>query len=345
VGVLGPEAVAGAPGNAQTPLRALGGHLTPAGALFVRSHFEVPEIEPDAWRLRLGGAVERPYELGYAELLGMGRREIEVVLECAGNGRVLMDPPAPGVPWGERAVGCARFAGVPFRAVAERARAAGAAAEWVFTGADGGPVDGQPAVFERSLPVAEALDGDTLLATHLNGRPLTAEHGAPVRLIAPGRYGVADVKWLVGARAVTEPFSGPFQGGSYVYREARGTPEGPVTVVRVKSLITAPGEGEIVAAGTEVRVAGHAWSGGAPVSRVEVRVDDGPWERAAFASPESPYGWVDWVYRWTPPVAGRHRLTVRATDAEGASQPLEAPWNADGYGCNPAARVEVVVLS
>ncbi|GAA2749609.1 sulfite oxidase [Kitasatospora cinereorecta] len=335
-----PETVTVEPYNAQTPADALGPHLTAADALFVRSHFEVARIPADRWRLRVGEHAE----FGYRELLAMGRHEVETVLECAGNGRSLMSPVPPGLPWGERAVGCARFAGVPFRVVAERAGLTGDAVEYVFTGADRGVVDGRSVPFERSLPVAAALDGDTLLATELNGRPLTPEHGAPVRLVAPGRYGVADVKWLVAVRAVDEQFDGPFQGGSYVYREAVGTPEGPVGAVRVRSLVTDPAPGAELAAGREAVLRGHAWSGGPPVRLVEVRVDEGPWAAAELVPGDGRYAWSDWSHRWTPPGPGRYRITVRATDAEGAVQPLAAPWNADGYGCNPAAVVEVVAV-
>ncbi|MFG2822210.1 sulfite oxidase [Kitasatospora sp. NPDC048365] len=336
----GPETVTVEPFNAQTPAAALAAHRTAADALFVRSHFAVPEIDPDRWRLRVGAA-----EFGLAELRASGRREVEAVLECAGNGRSLMRPPAPGVPWGERAVGCALFAGVPFAAVAERAGLDPGAAEYVFTGADSGTVDGRRTPFERSLPVAAALHPDTLLALELNGRPLTAEHGAPVRLVAPGRYGVADVKWLVAVRAVERPFSGPFQGGSYVYRDSYGTDggteDGPVTTVRVRSLITAPAPGARLRVGAETELRGHAWSGAGPVERVEVRIDDGAWRPARLRG-GSRYAWCDWSYRWLPERPGGHRIEVRATDASGAAQPLRAPWNADGYGCNPAAALDVV---
>ena len=338
-----PETVTADPYNAQTPWGALDEPLTPVGALFVRDHFGIPLLEPKDWRLRLAGTVDRPRELGYSDLLAMDARELVVVLECAGNGRSLMRPCPPGLPWAERAVGCVRFAGVPFRSVAALAGVRPETVEYVFTGADCGQQHGHRSAFERSLPLAEALHPDTILATHLNGAPLPPGHGAPVRLLVPGRYGVADVKWLVEARAVASPFTGFFQRDEYVYRDARGTPEGPVGTMRVKSLITSPRPDAIFQTGTRIQVRGHAWSGDGPVRSVAVRADGGGWHPAVLSRPVGRYAWVDWSCAWTPRRPGRHRLQARATDATGAVQPLHAPWNAQGYGCNPVSTVDVTV--
>ncbi|WP_405806058.1 molybdopterin-dependent oxidoreductase [Streptomyces sp. NBC_00210] len=348
-----PETVTDEPYNAQTPWAALAEPVTPVGAFFVRDHFGVPRTTRERWRLRLGGAVDAPFDVGYGELLAMARRELDVVLECAGNGRSLMTPRPPGLQWEQRAVGCAHFAGVPFRSLAERARIGPDAVEVVFAGADSGTVHGRRLAFERSLPLSVALHPDTLLVTHMNGEPLAPEHGAPVRLVVPGRYAVADVKWLIGARAVTEPFVGVFQAEEYVYVASRGTTDGPVTTVRVKSLITTPEPDSAVRRGTETAVRGRAWSGaGVPVRRVEVcvecedeeGVEDGDWRDAVLETPTGPYAWTGWSYPWTPRRPGQYRLLARATDEHGDTQPPRAPWNAHGYGCNPVASVEVVVV-
>ncbi|MGW4898495.1 molybdopterin-dependent oxidoreductase [Kitasatospora sp. NPDC004240] len=345
-----PETVSAEPYNAQTPSAALAEPITPTGAFFVRDHFGVPRLDRSGWRLRVTGLVATPLDLGYEVLRGSARRELDVVVECAGNGRALMTPRPPGLPWGQRAVGCARFAGVPLREVLAPAGLRPETVELVFTGADRGRLRGRATAFERSLPAAVALHPDTLLATHMNGAPLTAGHGAPVRLVVPGRYGVADVKWLVAVRAVGRPFTGPFQAEEYVYRHSSGTPdgtpEGPVTVIRVKSLITWPEPGARLPAGRPESVRGKAWSGGgAPVGRVEVRAGDGPWRPAALAPAAGPYAWCDWSYRWMPVRPGPVRLEVRATDAAGRTQPLSTPWNEQGYGCNPVARVDVEVTA
>ncbi|MFD5415707.1 molybdopterin-dependent oxidoreductase [Streptomyces nojiriensis] len=352
--VWAPETVTADPYNAQTPSAALAEPVTPVGAFFVRDHFGIPRTPPGRWRLRIGGAAAAaPFALGYEELLGMDHRELDVVVECAGNGRSLMTPRPPGLPWGQQAVGCAHFAGVPFRLLAERALIGPSAVEVVFTGADSGPVRGRRAAFERSLPLAAALHPDTLLVTRMNGEPLAPEHGAPVRLVVPGRYAVADVKWLVGARAVTRPFTGVFQSEEYLYEASRGTPEGPVAGVRVKSLITEPEPDTAVRRDHETLVRGRAWSGGGvPLRSVEVRAEyedddrhrERGWHEALLEAPAGPYGWSGWSYRWTPRRPGPYRLVSRATDAHGDTQPPRAPWNSRGYGCNPVACVEVVVV-
>jgi DMSO/TMAO reductase YedYZ molybdopterin-dependent catalytic subunit len=339
----GPEPVTQDPFNAQTPLVSLDEVFTPVDTFFVRDHFGIPQIDSRRWRLGLSGAVQTPHELTYDELLALDRHEIDLVLECAGNGRSLMSPLPPGLPWGERAVGCARFGGVPFCEVAARAGVDPAAVEFVFTGADTGDVRGRRVAFERSLPVDVALHPDTLLATHMNGEPLTARHGAPVRLAVPGRYGMADVKWLVGVRAVTTPFAGTFQADDYVYLDSNDTPVGPVTTMQVKSLITSPAHGASIDRGALVDVRGWAWSGAAAIRLVEVRLDDTDWYPAKLTTPSGPYAWTAWYLRWVAKHAGRHRVLVRATDENGDRQPLEAAWNAKGYGWNAAAGVDVVV--
>ncbi|MEJ8641628.1 molybdopterin-dependent oxidoreductase [Streptomyces sp. MS1.HAVA.3] len=351
--VWAPETVTADPYNAQTPSAALAEPLTPVGAFFVRDHFGIPPTTPGRWRLRIGGAAAAPFDIGHDELLAMEHRELDVVVECAGNGRSLMTPRPPGLPWSQQAVGCAHFAGVPFRSLADRARIDPAAVEIVFTGADSGAVRRPPHGL-RAQPAARRGPAPRHPPRHPDerraARPRTRGSRPPG---GPGRYAVADVKWLVGARAVTQPFTGVFQAEEYRYVASRGTPEGPVTTVRVKSLITEPEPDEAVRRGHETLVRGRAWSGdGVPVRRVEVRAAyeeddrDGErgWHEAVLDPPAGPYGWSGWSYRWTPQQPGPYRLLSRATDARGDRQPAQAPWNAHGYGCNPVACVEVVVV-
>ncbi|MED7947466.1 sulfite oxidase [Streptomyces sp. BE303] len=344
-----PDTVTERPYNAQTPPAALAEPLTPTGAFFVRDHFGVPRLTPERWRLRIHGLVERELSLTYAELELLPVRELDVVVECAGNGRSLMRPRPPGLPWDQGAVGCARFAGVPLAVLADRAGVRPEAVELVFTGADFGELHGRRTAFERSLPVDLARHPDTLLATRMNGTLLSPGHGAPVRLVVPGRYGVADVKWLVGVRAVAEPFHGPFQAEEYLYRGSRGmpdgTPEGPVGEIRVRSLITAPSPGARLPAGGACVVRGRAWSGGVPVCQVEVRIGGADWRQAVLVPAGGRYAWAEWWYQWTPRVPGRRVLQTRATDADGHTQPMRAPWNEQGYGCNPVTGVAVEVVA
>jgi DMSO/TMAO reductase YedYZ molybdopterin-dependent catalytic subunit len=160
-------------------------------------------------------------------LRSLPRRKLTVTLECAGNGRTLLTPAVKGAPWRLGAVATAEFEGVPLHEVLDRAHAGAGAREILFTGADSGSVpDGRTVTFERSLPIDVARDPDVLLAWEMNGAPLDPHHGAPVRLVVPGWYGVASVKWLVGIRALAAPYTGYFQSENYVYRESATLPDG-----------------------------------------------------------------------------------------------------------------------
>jgi DMSO/TMAO reductase YedYZ molybdopterin-dependent catalytic subunit len=214
--------------------------------------------------------------------------------------------------------------------------------ELLFVGADTGDVNGRRIPFERSLSLAHALHQDTLLATHLSGEPLEPEHGAPVRLVVPGWYGVASVKWLVEVRALTRPYTGFFQTGQYTYRDSRDRLIRPVTTTRVKSLIVTPTSGTVVTPNRAVEVRGWAWSGSAPIARVEVSDDGGVAWRVARLAKAGRYAWTGWVFSWVPQNTGAYRVLVRATDVDGHLQPLETPWNALGYGSNAVSSVDVL---
>lgn len=344
---LEPEVVTREPYNAETPWDALGAPTTPPSAFFTRNNFPIPRIARDAWRLALSGAVARPATLSFHDLAALPAKDLEVVLECAGNGRTLMRPVPDGTPWGERAVGCAVFRGVPF---AEAARACGVepgAIEFVFRGADAGKAGGRAMAFERSLPGDVALHPDTLLCFEMDGAPLAPEHGAPVRLLVPRWYGVASVKWVVEARAVTAPFDGHFQRERYVYERTQGEPSAvPVREMRVKSLVASPREGATLPAGEPVTVQGWAWSGSAAIAGVDVSTDGGAtWHPATLGPSRGPYAWRAWSLPWTPAAPGDVTLISRARDVSGAEQPREAEWNLHGYGNNRVCARRVRVLA
>lgn len=327
------------PWNAEAPLGALRDACTPIESFYVRNNFAPPALDDRTWRLRIGGAVEREVELDLGALRALEHVDRRVTLECAGNGRLLLDPPAPGTQWELGAAGTALFTGVRLRDVLAQTAVEPGAVECVFTGADSGPAPGHGVVpFQRSLPLDVARADGPLLAWAMNGAPLTRDHGFPVRLVVPGWYAVASVKWLIAIDVLDRPFDGHFQRERYVYRKEGRTVE-PVTTMRVRSLITSPAAGETVRAG-RVRVEGVAWSGAQPIVRVDVALDDGDWLPAvldADARPAEPAGWsIDAELE-----AGRHRLRVRATDASGATQPESADWNELGYGNNAVHVVEV----
>jgi sulfane dehydrogenase subunit SoxC len=321
--------------------------VTPVGLHYLLIHFDVPYVDPASWRLSVGGSVERTVELGLDELRALPAATIPVTLECAGNGRALLKPRPVSQPWLEEAFGNAAWTGTPLRGVLERAGLRPDTAELVFTGADRGVQDGVAHRYARSLTVQEALREEVMLVYAMNGRPLEPQHGAPVRLLVPGWYGMASVKWLTDIEAVTEPFDGFQQQIAYRYQDdPDDTPGKPVSRMRPRSLMVPPGvpdfqtRGRFVSAGP-VELTGRAWSGAGPVQRVEVAID-GRWQDATMHEVLGDYAWRGWSLRWdaTP---GRHELRCRATDAAGETQPLEPHWNVQGMGNNAAQRLSVLV--
>src|SRR5512132_837158 len=211
-----------APFNAETPAAMLEREVTPSESVYVRSNFDMPSLAGDDHTIEVGGAVRSPFAVTVRELRAMAARARTaetVTMECAGNDRLAMRPLPPGEPWRSGAVSTARWAGVPLRDLLERAGLAADAVEIVVEGADRGTVENEPGVipFARSLPVAEATGPRVMLALEMNGAPLTAAHGAPVRLVVPGWYGMASVKWVTRIEAVVRPFAGRFQSRRYVY--------------------------------------------------------------------------------------------------------------------------------
>ena len=332
--------------NCETPPGDLGEDLTPTVRFYRRSHFPIPVLDPAAWRLGVGGMVHRPLSLSLPELIRLPAETLAVTLECAGNGRALQRPPAPGVQWGPGAVGTAEWTGPRLADVLARAGIRPGACEVIFGGADQGQAaDGSPRSirFERSLPVRDALESGALLAYAMNGQPLPVRHGYPLRLVVPGWYAVASVKWLTDIRVVAEPFDGFFQAVHYVYdwdRGGHGTPE-PVREMQVRALITRPCAGQELPAGGVI-VRGVAWSGAAPVARVEVSVAGGPWRKARLVGVPPAHGWQQWEYLASGLRPGEVAIRARAADLAGGVQPERPEWNRLGYGANFIHEIQVL---
>jgi DMSO/TMAO reductase YedYZ molybdopterin-dependent catalytic subunit len=329
------------PLNAETPTPALAAGVTPSRHVYVRSNFEHPRLEGDAHRIMVGGAVRAAFALTVDELHALPMRTVVATMECAGNDRSSMRPPPPGELWRSGAVSTAGWTGVPLASVLERAGVSADSAEILVEGADAGVRDDAagPVTFGRALPLANAFHPDTLLALAMNDEPLTPPHGAPVRLIVPGWYGMASVKWVTRIEALTVPYRGYFQTKRYVYEGASSSH--PVTRMQVKSMIIAPDDGAVVA-GARLKVWGWAWSGTAPITRVEVAIGGGDtWCDAHLGAPASEHAWTPWELDRELPSPGRYALRSRATDGTGAVQPNEAPWNRHGYG-NNAVRTVII---
>lgn len=331
------------PRNAETPLHALREALTPARHFFMRNHFQIPYLDPEEWRLRVAGAVARPFVLSLADLRRLPARSVTATLECAGNGRIGFAPAALGEPWGIGGVSTGKWRGVPLSALLERAGLSRETVELVFEGADRGRLaDGADVIsFVRSLAVEQALDPDTLLAYELNGAALPPDQGGPVRLVVPGWYGMASVKWLLSIDAVEQPFAGYFQAGSYLPdRSDRSGPE-PSGRMRVKAIISAPAIGDSVRLGRN-RITGVAWSGHSAIARVEVSIGaEGAWQPARLVGVAERHGWQQWEYDWEATLPERYVLRARATDEHGNTQPETPEWNRFGYANNAIQRVVV----
>jgi DMSO/TMAO reductase YedYZ molybdopterin-dependent catalytic subunit len=261
-----------------------------------------------------------------------------------------MRPLPPGEPWAVGAVSTAMWGGTPLAAVLARAGIAKGASEVRFRGADRGrpasaalPTGGSIA-YERSLPIAHAFAPEVLLAWERNGAPLEPQHGAPLRLIVPGWYGMASVKWLERIEVATEPFVGWFQGDRYVYRYADDEPPEPVRAMRVRALLTRPLEGAVLRRGTIV-LRGWAWSGSGDVSGVEIAVDGGDrWQAARLGPRVGRWAWRGFSFRWHVDEPGRYLLRVRARDETGQVQPDWVRYNRLGYGNDAIAPVSVQVV-
>jgi DMSO/TMAO reductase YedYZ molybdopterin-dependent catalytic subunit len=328
--------------NCETPLAGLGGDVTPTARFYRRNHFPIPVLDPVTWRLGVGGMVHRGLSLSLHELTRLPAETMAVTLECAGNGRALLRPPAPGVPWGFGAVGTAEWTGVRLADVLARAGIRPGACEVIFGGADRGAAGGSPDPirFERSLPVRDALESGALLAYAMNGRPLPVRHGYPLRLVVPGWYAVASVKWLTDIRVVGAPFDGFFQATRYVYDRGRG-PREAVRQMQVRALITRPGAGQPLPGGGVI-VRGVAWSGAAPIARVEVSVAGSPWRKAWLVGVQAPHGWQQWEFLASGRRPGKTTIRARAADLAGRVQPERPEWNRLGYGTNFIHEVSVL---
>ncbi len=340
------------PKNLEAPFAELADtFLTPTAKFYVRSHFAAPVVDADAFRLTVDGLVETPLSLSLADLKAMAEVSRPATLECAGNGRVFLVPPAPGAQWGLGAVGTADWAGVPLGAVLDRAKVKAGAVDVVLTGADKGPVAGPPASpgavhFDRGIPLAKCRRDETLLAWEMNGRPLTPDHGFPLRAVVGGWYGMAAVKWLTRVTVTDRPYQGYWQTLDYSYFErAGGRPEmTPITAILPKASVARPAAGEVVAAGKPYRVIGLAWAGENAVERVEVSTDGGAsWSPAAVERQTKPCCWQAWRFDWTPEAKGPAGLLARCVDAAGRGQPDKRDPDRRTYLINHLVPVPVTV--
>lgn len=352
---IGTEELALATRNHGMPLEALRYDVTPPGLHYVLVHYDIPACDTHTWVLEIGGHVERPLRLPVPALEKRAHVTSLVTLECAGNGRARLEPRPVSMPWLDEAVSTAAWTGTPLAPLLREAGVRDGAVDVVFTGADHGIDRGVEQDYQRALPLEEALNHEVLLVWAMNGHALPPQHGYPLRLVVPGWYGMAHVKWLHRIDVLDRRFDG-FQNASAYRLKADADDEGePVGRIRPRALMEPPGFPDFMSRVRVVRrsglddevlvLRGRAWSGRAPIVRVEVSHDNATsWQDAAVEPREAARAWHRWTYRWEEPPVGNHTLRCRATDASGDIQPVSAKWNYQGMANNSAQSVLLVVL-
>ena len=300
----------------QLQWEALDSWITPTDKFFTVHHYPVPTITEQGWALQISGLVRQSMSLTLANLRARPRQEVTFTLECSGNN---------GFPWFTGGVGNATWAGTPLAPVLQEAGILDQGIEVVFWGSDSGEETVRDTKiteqFARSMSVADAMDPNLLLCYEMNGAPLTPLHGFPLRLIAPGWYGVANVKWLERIQVLPTRYEGRFMGRDYV--TMRNEQHGTDTVTRFTLvghdlLKSAPAK--VVRKDGQYRIIGAAW--GPPVARVEVSIDGGPWQPATLdEGAGAKFAWTLWSLAWGTPAAGEHTITSRAIDSQGFIQP------------------------
>lgn len=337
------------PQDLETPVALLDSWITPNDVFFVRSHLYAPSIDPGSFTLTVDGEVARPLMLTMADVRKLSSVSLPVTLECAGNGRAFFEPPVAGVQWQKGAVGNARWTGVRLAEVLEQAGLKSSARYLWLDGADK-PMGTVPD-FVRQVPLGKAMDRDTILAYEMNGQPLPAANGFPLRAIVPGWEAAYSVKWLTHIRVSALEHDGFFVQTAYRYPRMRVAPGGavdpkdmaPLAGLVVKSIITSPAEGAVVRRGS-IPVAGFAWAGGSAIARVDVSVDSGStWYAATLGQDEARYAWRQFRFTWQPAEPGSFLVLARASDDRGRVQPMAPHWNPSGYLWNAIDGVRVNV--
>lgn len=331
--------------------------LTPAGMHYLLIHFDIPTGPATAestYRLKLRGLVDRPLELSMADIRRRPRVSIPVTMECAGNGRINMKKRYwTHVPWQNEALGTAVWTGTPLKDLLEEAGLQDKAIELLFTGLDKGLQGGEMQYYQRCLTIDDATREEVILAYEMNGQPLLPQHGAPLRLIVPGWYGMTNVKWLDSIEAISTPFDG-YQMQAYMFTQYPGDPQGKrMRHLKVRSLMVPPGVPDfftrvrLVEEGN-VKLKGRAWAGPLAVKQVLVSVDGGvTWAEATLAAKAvGKFAWIAWSFEWRNARAGaKHFLMTKAIDELGNVQDNAEEWNYYAMGATVPQSVPVVVVS
>ncbi len=338
------------PPDYETPVGLLNDFITPVEHFYVRCHLPVPPASAaDGWSLRVEGDVGTPLTSSLADLRALPRMTTTMTLECAGNGRAFFAPPVAGIQWKKGAVGTARWTGARLGDVLTRAGVKDSARFVHMSGADR-PLGTMPA-FVRQIPMAKAMDADTVIAYEMNGQPIPPVHGGPLRAIVPGWEGAYSMKWLTRLLVAPVESDSFWVATAYRYPTRRVAPGAavdakemaPLTGLVVKSLITTPLDGARLAPGP-IAVGGFAWAGETDIARVDVSVDHGQtWQAARLVGEQARYTWRRFEFGFSAQRPASYLILSRATDSAGNVQPAVSHWNPSGYLWNQydAVRVDV----
>ncbi len=343
------------PPNYETPVNYFDAPFTPNKHFFVRYHNAViPDVNAEEWRLRIGGdAIRTPLEFTLEQLrTDFKTVEIAALCLCAGNRRSLFQPGVPGIQWESGAMGNARWRGVRLNDVLKKAGIGKTALEVTLEGADSGVLKITPD-FIKSLPLATAIDENTLIAFEMNGEALPHWNGFPARLIIPGWTATYWMKHLTAVNVMSRPFDGFWMKTAYRIPKDRfpssqfGTQETettmPITEIVINSLITNLVEGQTLPANKPIEIKGVAWDGGNGIAQVEISTDDGSsWHKANLKQDYGRFSWRQWHLVLEPRHPGEYRIMARATSHSGASQPQEAVPNASGYQNNAVQKITIL---
>ncbi|WP_079509399.1 sulfite oxidase [Mesobacillus jeotgali] len=331
------------PENQESPMHFIPFLLTIPNTLFFRrNHFPYPILTPDAFSLKISGSVNNPFTIPYTDFLKLPAKSQKVLIECSGNKRAFFKEKVFGEQWENGALSEGVWKGVPLKHLLKYTGIGSGVKEVVFRGRDHGIKNNENRNFERSLPINKAVQTDVMIAYEYNGKPLSHKHGFPFRVIVPGWYGMASVKWLTEIILIENNFSGPFQTEDYVYHYKDGTSE-PVTENHVNSTIQQPLDKQILKSGTHW-IKGIAWTGSGRISKVEISFDNGQtWDSVKYENAPAKHHTVSWTYPKEFETGQEYHITIRATDSEGNIQPAEPVWNRKGYGYNASMQITIKV--
>ncbi|MBI3433851.1 MAG: sulfite oxidase [Proteobacteria bacterium] len=344
---------------AETPAELLDDAITPIGKFYIRNNGQIPDpaADPDKWKIGIDGEVNKTVEITLGEIKAKFKAQTRrFVLECGGNGRAFFTPAARGNQWTNGGAGCAQWTGVR---LADVLKMAGVKPSAIYTAHYGADVhlsgDAKRPTLSRGVPIAKAMDENSMIVWAMNGEPLPNIHGGPVRLLYPGWTGSASQKWLTRIALRDKEHDGPGMTG-FSYRVpikpmVPGDKADPknfrvLMSMPVRSIITSPANGAKIAAGTkELKLRGASWAGDLTVKKVDVSIDFGAtWKAAKLEKPANKYDWQRFTASVTLPSDGYYEVWARATDSKGAMQPHQSGiWNPQGYGGNAMHRIAVLV--